>query len=57
MEIIISDNNGASAPDKAYDPVTLAKKHRISVEDAKAIVEQYGSDKKSADKAARRIAA
>jgi hypothetical protein len=57
MEIIMSDNNSASAPDKAYDPVTLAKKHRISVEDAKAIVDEYGADRKAADKAARRIAA
>jgi hypothetical protein len=54
---MMSDTNGASAPDKPYDPVVLAKKHRISVEDAKNIVETYGSDRKAADKAARRIAA
>ena len=53
----MADRDGATAPDKPYDPITLAKKHRISVEDAKAIVEQYGADKKAADKAARRIAA
>jgi hypothetical protein len=57
MEIIMSVSNGAPAPDKPYDPVALAKKHRISVEDAKAIVDQYGADRKAADKAARRIAA
>jgi hypothetical protein len=57
MEIIMSDNNSASAPEKAYDPVTLAKKHRISIEDAKAIVDECGADRKAADKAARRIAA
>lgn len=53
----MAHNDGATAPDKPYDPTTLAKKHRITVEDAKAIVEQYGSDRKAADKAARRIAA
>lgn len=57
LEINMSDINGASAPERPYNPVTLAKKYRISVEDAKAIVEQYGADRKAVDKAARRIAA
>jgi hypothetical protein len=57
MEIIMSDGNDAPAPDKLYDPVALAKKHRISVEDAKAIVDKHGADRKAADKAARLIAA
>ncbi len=54
---MMPETNGASASDKAYDPVVLAKKHRISVEDAMEIIEKYGSDLKAADKAARRIAA
>ncbi|MCB5202895.1 hypothetical protein LH464_10480 [Neorhizobium sp. T786] len=45
-----------SAPAKAYDAKTLAKKHRISVEDATKIITQYGVDRKASDKAARRIA-
>ena len=52
-EKIMSGNKDASAP---YDAITLAKKHRISVEDAKKIIEQYGSDRKSCDKEARRVA-
>jgi hypothetical protein len=35
---------------------TLAKKHRISVEDAGKILAEHGSDRKAADKAARRVA-
>ncbi|MGV1754715.1 hypothetical protein [Agrobacterium sp. CG674] len=46
-----------STSTKAYDVKTLAKKHRISVEDAAKIIEQYGADRKASDKAARRIAA
>ncbi len=53
----MTTSKGASAPDKPYDAVTLAKKHRISVEDARDILEKCGSDRKAADKAARRIAA
>lgn len=53
----MSDSNGASASEKPYEPVVLAKKHRISIEDAKEIIERYGSDRKAVDKAARRIAA
>ncbi|WP_438755017.1 hypothetical protein [Pararhizobium sp. O133] len=37
--------------------VMFAKKHRIEVEDAEKILEEFGEDKKKADKAARRIAA
>lgn len=39
------------------DVIVFAKKHRIDVEDAQKILEQYGDDRKNADKAARRIAA
>lgn len=35
----------------------FAKKHRISIEDAQKILDEYGDDLKSASKAARRIAA
>jgi hypothetical protein len=35
----------------------FAKKHRIEIEDAQKILDQYGDDRKNADKAARRIAA
>ena len=44
-----------SATDEAYQPIPFAKKHRISVEDAKAIIAKYGTDRKSADKEARRV--
>ncbi len=47
----------ASASTYAYEPKVLAKKFRISLEDAAKILEQYGSDRKAVDKAARRIAA
>ncbi len=49
--------NDASASAKGYDVKTLAKKHRISIEDAAKIVAQFGADRKASDKAARRIAA
>jgi hypothetical protein len=42
---------------KSVDALKLAKKHRISIEDASKIVEHNGDDHKAADKAARRIAA
>ena len=57
MESEMSEANPASASAQPYDAKALAKKHRISVEDAQKIVAQYGSDRKSSDKAARRIAA
>ncbi|WP_202615485.1 hypothetical protein [Rhizobium deserti] len=49
--------NDAGASSSAYEPKVLAKKYRISLEDAQNIIAQYGSDRKAADKAARRIAA
>jgi hypothetical protein len=52
----MSDKNSKTKPeDKAYEPIPFAKKHRISVEDAKAIIAKYGTDRKSADKEARRV--
>ena len=39
------------------DAKVLAKKFRITVEEAEAILIEYGDDKKAAEKAARRIAA
>ncbi|MGF9693176.1 MULTISPECIES: hypothetical protein [unclassified Rhizobium] len=47
----------ASASNDAYEPKTLAKKHRITLEEAKQIIAEHGQDRKAADKAARRIAA
>lgn len=41
--------------DKPYEPISFAKKHRISVEDARDILEQAAGDKKAADKHARRV--
>jgi hypothetical protein len=48
--------NNAPAEAQAYQPVPFAKKHRISVEDATAILRKHGADRKSADKEARRVA-
>ncbi len=45
----------AKTADLPYQPIPFAKKHRISVEDAKAIIEKHGADRKSADKEARRV--
>ncbi|MCK8778517.1 hypothetical protein M0654_00845 [Rhizobium sp. NTR19] len=50
----MSHEKGAAAP---LTPVVVAKKYRIAVEDAAAILEQYGDDAKAVHKAARRIAA
>ncbi|EHS53801.1 hypothetical protein PDO_0983 [Rhizobium sp. PDO1-076] len=50
----MSDKN-TSAEAKPYEPIAFAKKHRISVEDAKAIIEKHGADRKSADKEGRRV--
>ncbi|SSC65049.1 hypothetical protein [Ciceribacter selenitireducens] len=44
-----------SAKNLPYEPIQFAKKHRISVEDAKVIIERHGADRKSADKEGRRI--
>ena len=48
--------NNAPAEAQAYQPIPFAKKHRISVEDATAILRKHGADRKSADKEARRVA-
>ncbi len=52
----MTEQQDASASAKPYDAKTLAKKHRISVEDAQKIIDQYGADRKASDKAARRVA-
>jgi hypothetical protein len=52
----MADTMQANASEKPYDAVYLAKKHRISLEDAKKIIEEHGGDRKASDKAARRIA-
>ena len=53
----MANANVKPASEKPYDAVTLAKKHRISLEDAKKILDEHGDNRKLADKAARRIAA
>lgn len=53
----MTEQQGASASTRAYEPKILAKKHRISVEVAAKIIAEHGSDRKAIDKAARRIAA
>lgn len=50
----MSDNEKSKSGDRPYEAIPFAKKHRISVEDAKIIVEKHGSDRKSADKEGRR---
>lgn len=50
----MSDQKGANAP---MTPIAVAKKYRIAVEDAKAILDQHGDDAKAVHKAARQIAA
>lgn len=52
----MAQSKDASASAQNFDAKTLAKKHRISVEDAANILAQYGDNRKAADKAARRIA-
>ncbi|MGO4569457.1 hypothetical protein AB4Z52_31525 [Rhizobium sp. 2YAF20] len=52
----MADTMDANASEKPYDAVYLAKKHRITMEDAKKIIETHGADRKASDKAARRIA-
>jgi len=44
-----------TAADEPYEIKPFAKKHRISIEDAKMIIEKHGADRKSADKEARRV--
>ena len=53
----MTDLKQATEPAKPIDPKVLAKKFRITVEEAEAILNEYGDDKKAAEKAARRIAA
>jgi hypothetical protein len=45
----------STTSDKPYEPISFAKKHRISVEDARNILDQAAGDKKAADKHARRV--
>ena len=52
----MAQSKGASASEQPYDAKTLAKKHRISLDDAGKILAEFGADRKAADKAARRIA-
>jgi phage-related protein len=47
----------AAATDGPYEVIYFAKKHRISNEDARNIIEKYGANRKEADKAGRRISA
>lgn len=55
QEIDLSKKTTAATP--LNDVKAFAKKHRIEIEDAQTILDQYGDDRKNADKAARRIAA
>jgi phenylalanyl-tRNA synthetase beta subunit len=50
----MTDIKGATA---SLNPIAVAKKYRISVEDAKVIIAEHGDDAKAVHKAARRIAA
>ncbi len=50
----MANEKGAGAP---LNAVSVAKKYRIALEDAKAIVAEHGGDAKAVHKAARRIAA
>jgi hypothetical protein len=50
-----SKRSNVIATQQRYEPIAFAKKHRISVEDAKAIIEKHGTDLKSADKEGRRV--
>lgn len=55
MENDMTEQVQAATPLK--DVITFAKKHRIEIEDAQKILDEYGDDRKNADKAARRVAA
>ncbi len=50
----MSKTDGAAAPLSA---IAIAKKYRISIEDAKTILAEHSDDVKAIHKAARRIAA
>lgn len=56
-ETIMTEQHSAPALSHLYDPKVLAKKHRISIDDAVKIIALHGSDRKAIDKAARRVAA
>jgi hypothetical protein len=51
----MSDKKANTAAEQPYEAIPFAKKHRISVEDAQAIIKKHGADRKSADKEARRV--
>lgn len=53
--ILMATPKDKAGSEKPYDVIYLAKKHRISNEDAKKIIDAHGADRKAADKAARRI--
>ncbi|PDS77594.1 DUF3606 domain-containing protein [Rhizobium sp. L43] len=53
----MTNDKKATATDGPYDVIYFAKKHRISNEDARGIIEKYGANRKEADKAGRRISA
>ncbi|MBB3915113.1 hypothetical protein GGQ65_002400 [Rhizobium fabae] len=60
-KIMTSEKTNKVQPPKAavieapYEVIYFAKKHRISQEDARGIIEKYGANRKEADKAGRRI--
>lgn len=56
-DMTMAHRQDAAASTQSYEPRALAKKHRISVEEAQKIIAEHGADRKAADKAARRIAA
>jgi hypothetical protein len=56
-EKVMTERQDASAFAQPYDAKTLAKKHRIDIEEAAKIIAEHGADRKATDKAARRIAA
>ncbi|BCH61086.1 hypothetical protein RvVAR0630_37100 [Agrobacterium vitis] len=53
--IMAEKKTNETTAQKPYEPVSFAKKHRISVEDARSIIEKHGADRKNADKEGRRV--
>jgi len=51
----VQETTMPATSDKPYEPISFAKKHRISVEDARVILDEAAGDKKAADKHARRV--
>ncbi|MGL3608229.1 hypothetical protein ACSV9I_17070 [Rhizobium sp. G187] len=51
----MADDKNTAVAAQAYEAIPFAKKHRISVEDAKEILAKHGTDRKSADKEGRRV--